>query len=66
MVQLVSYMVFNPFKMAVQFFSTASKIPISMAQINFSQIQLAPGPDSRKVGKSLEITFDIIFRLLVC
>ena len=50
---LVSYMVFNPFEMAVQFFKTAWKFPILMAQIIFPQIQQAPGPDSRKVGKSL-------------
>ena len=30
---LVSYMVFNPFKMAVEFFKTASKFPILMAHV---------------------------------
>ena len=48
---LVSYMVFNPFKMLVQFFKTASKLVILMIQIIFSQIQQAPGPDFRKIGK---------------
>ena len=52
---LISYMVFNPFKIAVQFFKTASNFPILMAQMIFSQIQQVPGPDSRKVGKSLEV-----------
>ena len=46
---------FNPFKMAVQFFYTASNFPILMAPNIFSQMQQAPGPDSRKVGKSMGI-----------
>ena len=50
---LVSCMVFNPFKMAVQFFKIASKFPIMVAEMIFSQIQHAPGPGSRKVGNSL-------------
>ena len=50
--QLMCYnfiLLFNLFKMAVQYnFS-----PILMVQMLFSQIQQAPGPDFRMVGKSL-------------
>ena len=47
-------MVFNPFKMAVQFFQTASNFPNFDSQNAFSPpIQQAPGPDFRKIRKSL-------------
>ena len=45
--------VFNPFKMVVQFFRLHQIFPILMIQILLFQIQQAPGPDFRKVGKSL-------------
>ena len=41
---LISYMLFNPLKMAVQLFKTAS---------NFRNLDDPNGPDFRKVGKSL-------------
>ena len=67
---LISYIGFNPFKMAVQFFLTASNFPILMARMIVSQIQQAPGPDSREVRKSLspqvfEFTrFDLSFEMM--
>ena len=39
---LISYMVFNPFKMAVQFFSTSSNFPNFDGPNAFFQIQQAP------------------------
>ena len=48
---------FNPFKMAVQFFRLHEVFPIFMVQMRFSQIQQAPGPDFRKVRKSLTTLF---------
>ena len=53
--QLISYinMLIYPFKMAVQFFKTASKFPNFDDSNAYSPIQQAPGPDFRKVGKSL-------------
>ena len=48
---LISFMLFNPFKMAV--FQTASNFPNFNDPIAFSLIQQVPGPDFRKVGKSL-------------
>ena len=44
---------FNLFKMVVQY----QFFPILMVQMLFSQIQQAPGPDFRMVGKSLIIRF---------
>ena len=45
---LISYMVFNPFEMTVQFYFS------EFDGLNaFSQIQQASGPDFRKVGISL-------------
>ena len=43
---LISFIVFNPFKMAVQFFETAFNFQILMAQMIFSQIQWALAPTS--------------------
>ena len=45
---LISYMFLNPFKMG-----SSSSFPNLMVQMLFPQIQQAPGPDFRKVGKSL-------------
>ena len=50
---LISFMLFNPFQMAVQFFKTVSNFPKFGGPNNFSKIQQAPGPDFRQVGKSL-------------
>ena len=50
---LVSYMVFNPFNIGSQVLLDCIKLAILTAKMIFSQIQQAPGPDSRKVGKSL-------------
>ena len=54
LVLLISHMVFNPFKMAVQFFQTAPNFPNFDGSKAFSpNIQQVPGPDFRNVGKSL-------------
>ena len=44
---------FNPFKMAVHFFWTASSFLNFDGPNAFPQVQQAPGPDFKKVGKSL-------------
>ena len=47
---------FNQFKMVVQFFETVRPhqvFPILMVSMIFSQIQQAPCPNFKKVGKSL-------------
>ena len=44
---------FNPLKMAVQVFETASSVPNFDGPNVFSKIQQAPGPDFIKVGISL-------------
>ena len=44
---------FNPFKMKVQFFWTASSFPNFYGPNAFSQVQQAPGPNFKMVGKSL-------------
>ena len=43
-------------KMAVQY----QYFPILMVQILFSQIQKAPGPDFRTVGKSLKVKYTFV------
>ena len=58
--------VFNPFKIAVQLYLTASNFPILMAKMIVSQIQQAPGPDSRKVGKSLRNLIDFLSTFFYC
>ena len=45
--QLISYMIFNPFKIAVQLFLTASSFPNFDDPNAFPQIQQAPGSDFR-------------------
>ena len=51
--RLIFHMLFNPFKMAIQFFKTASNFPNFDDPNVFSEIQQAFGPDFRTVGKSL-------------
>ena len=46
---LISYMVFNPLEMAIQFLV----FPILIVQMLFPKSQQALGPGFRKVGKSL-------------
>ena len=46
-------MVFNPFKIAFQFIWTASNFPKFDGPCFFTRNQQAPGPNFRKVGKSL-------------
>ena len=53
---LISYnmvLTFNPFKMAVQFFWTASSLPNIDGPNAVSHVQQAPGLDIKRVGKSL-------------
>ena len=52
--QLISYMlfIFNPFKITVQFFKTASNFPNFDDSNAFFNIQQVPGLKFRKVGKS--------------
>ena len=49
-----SYIVFNPLKWHSSSFRRHRMFPILMVQMFFSQIQQAPGPDFRKVEKSLQ------------
>ena len=46
---LISFMVFNPFEMAVQIFKTASSLPnFDGPNAFFPQIQQDPGPTSER------------------
>ena len=56
---LISYTVFNPFKMASIFFRQI--IPNFDGPNVFSQIQQAPGPNFRKVGKSLSCSHCLLY-----
>ena len=47
--------ILNQFKMVVHSFRLHQVFPTLMVSMIFSQIQQAPGPDFRKVGKSLNI-----------
>ena len=49
----ISYMFFIHLKWRSSSFRLHQAFPIFMIQMLFSQIQQAPGPDFRKVGKSL-------------
>ena len=65
---LISHMVFNPIRMAFQFFKIASNFP-KFDGPNAFPLQQAPGPNFRKVGKPLpkhHIPFiGISFRVLL-
>ena len=50
---LISYMVLIHLKWCSNSFRLYQVFPILMVQMLFSQIQQAPGPDLRKVGKPL-------------
>ena len=67
---LISYMVFNPFEMAAQLFLDFIKFSQFWWSKCFflSQIQQAPGPDFRKVGKSLSCSHYLlcIWSFLIC
>ena len=57
---LISYMVYNPFKMVVHFFHTASNFPNSDGpNAFFPQIQQAPGRNFRKAGKALRASVEL-------
>ena len=54
---LISYMVFDPFKMAIQFFRLYQIIPISVVQMLFPKFNGPGAPDFRKVGKYLLLIY---------
>ena len=56
---LISYMVFNPFKMVVQFFWTTSSFQNFDGPNAFFKVQQVHGPAFEKVAKSLSMSFTV-------
>ena len=62
---LISYMVLIHLKKRSSSFRLHQDFPILMVQMLFPQIQQGPGPDFRKVGKSLNMRGEIEKRHII-